>query len=165
MSRDNLFALTVALSASSLACGGSLNHTSPTDAAAGLDSNEGPDAGTQDSSGEAEANRSSAGDAGPDAFAPSDATSTSQSVAGQCTAVFTALCTQAITLCGDTGFTLGQCVSANLPTCCTGSRCSQASQFSSSDVSACASAIRAEDCALIALNNTPSQCADFVRDQ
>jgi hypothetical protein len=125
-----------------------------------------------DSSGEAagrdassEANTSSADDAGPDAFAPGDATLTGQTLGDQCTTVFTQLCTQAITRCGDTGFTVDQCVSANLPTCCTGSHCSQVSQLSSSDVSACTSAIAAEDCQRIALSSSPSQCADFVQDQ
>jgi hypothetical protein len=122
----------------------------------------GEDAGHDASS---EANESSTDDAGPDALPPKDATLTSQTIGNQCTAVFTELCTQAITRCDVSGFTVDECINDNLPTCCTGSRCNQVSQFSSSDVSACTSAIDAEGCELIAMSNSPSQCADFVQDQ
>ncbi len=81
----------------------------------------------------------------------------------QCTTVFTELCTQAISRCGLQGFSLDQCINANLPTCaCEGSACSQASHFPTSDVSACTSAIDQEDCNAIINSVSPAACEEFV---
>ena len=108
-------------------------------------------------------------DGGADAGSTSDVAVVvqTQTVSEQCTTIFTELCTQDISRCGEGGFSLDQCISANLPTCCTGCPCSgpstpacctDASQSSSSDVAACTSAIDSEDCNLIANSNTPAEC-------
>jgi hypothetical protein len=104
-------------------------------------------------------------DSGADSGSTTDVAVQTQTVGDQCSTVFTEICSQAITRCGDTGFTLDQCISANLPTCCTGSQCNQVSQVPSSSVSACTAAIDNEDCNLIANSNTPAECASFVLDQ
>ncbi len=88
-----------------------------------------------------------------------------QTVGDQCSTIFTELCTQAISRCGLGGFTLDQCINANLPTCCTGSACNDKSQFSASDVAACTGAIDSEDCNAVATNTTPSACTGFLTDQ
>jgi hypothetical protein len=104
-------------------------------------------------------------DGGTDAGSKSDVTTQTQTIGDQCTAVFTELCTQAINRCGESGFTLDQCINADLPTCCIGSQCNQVSQVPSSTVSACTAAIDNEDCNLIATSNAPAECTSFVMDQ
>lgn len=94
-------------------------------------------------------------DAGADAAA--DAT-TPQTVGDQCSTIFAELCSQAINRCGEMGFSLDQCINANMPTCCTGSVCSETSKSTPDDVTSCTQAIDAEDCNALANNATPSAC-------
>jgi hypothetical protein len=99
--------------------------------------------------------------AGADTGSTTDVVAQTQTVGDQCTTVFTELCTQAINRCGSTGFTLDECINANLPTCCTASQCNQSSQVPASTVSACTTAIDSEDCNLIATSTTPAECMGF----
>jgi len=95
--------------------------------------------------------------AGDDGGADADATMP-QTVGDQCSTIFAELCSQAINRCGEAGFSLDQCINANMPTCCTGSVCSETSKSSADDVTACTQAIDAEDCNALATNTTPSAC-------
>jgi hypothetical protein len=78
-------------------------------------------------------------------------------VGDQCQEIFKELCLKGQT-CGISGVTLDQCISANMPTCCTGSQCSAVSGSSEAAVSACKQAIDAEDCNSVANNAVPAAC-------
>lgn len=89
-----------------------------------------------------------AGDAGP------------QTVGDQCTAIVTELCEQAASRCGiGLAYTQDECVSAEMPSCCTGSACSALSLSPQSAVDACKQALDAEDCNTVANDVTPDACA------
>jgi hypothetical protein len=92
----------------------------------------------------------------PDTTSGSDAGA--QTVLEQCTAIYTELCQQAISRCDLMGFTLNDCVTNNVDTCCTGSVCNETSLSSAAAVNACTAAIDAEDCYSLSTNATPSAC-------
>jgi hypothetical protein len=96
--------------------------------------------------------------AGSDASSGAGDASTSQTVGDQCTTIFTELCSQAIRRCGLQGFTLDQCISANMPTCCSGSVCGETSRSSPDQVTACTQALDAEDCNALVNDTTPPAC-------
>ncbi len=97
-------------------------------------------------------------DPGADGGAASDGGGGTQKVGDQCEEIYTELCTQAINRCGITGYPLDQCVASNKQACCQGSVCDQISQSPSSAVDACKSAIDAEDCYAISIDNNPPAC-------
>jgi hypothetical protein len=84
----------------------------------------------------------------------------SQTVGDQCTAILTELCQQGVGRCGiGLAYTLDECVSANMPTCCAGTTCSEQSLSPEAAVDACKQAIDAEDCNSMANSVTPDACS------
>ncbi|HXN30361.1 MAG TPA: hypothetical protein VN894_00810 [Polyangiaceae bacterium] len=84
----------------------------------------------------------------------------SQTVGDQCTAIMTELCEQAASRCGiGLAFTLDQCVSSNVLTCCTGSACGATSPSPQSAVDTCKQAIDLEDCNSMANSVIPDACS------
>jgi len=90
-----------------------------------------------------------------DAGTPEAGTAT---VGDQCTAVVTEFCSQAIGRCMVLGFTLKDCIDADMPMCCTGSVCNRTSTLPASTIDTCKAAIDAEDCNGIANSQLPAQC-------
>jgi hypothetical protein len=87
-----------------------------------------------------------------------EAEAAAQTVGDQCTTIFTELCTQAINRCGLQGFSVDQCVSADMPSCCTGTVCNETSQSPASAVTGCTQAIDTEDCNALVNSMTPAAC-------
>ena len=83
--------------------------------------------------------------------------STSMTVLDQCTSIYTELCTQGMQRCGILE-SLSDCLANDVPSCCTGSVCSESSLSSSSAVDACKAALDAEDCNSVANGVAPSAC-------
>jgi hypothetical protein len=81
-----------------------------------------------------------------------------QTVGDQCMQEFDALCSQAINRCGVAGFSVDQCVAADMSMCCSGSGCAVMSTSSAAAVDACIAAIDAEDCNDIVNNAVPAAC-------
>jgi hypothetical protein len=101
-------------------------------------------------------------DAGEDS-STSDATTTKETVGTQCTTIITAFCQQATGPCALQGFTLSDCVSSDMPECCSsGTTCEQDSTYSSADVSQCTSDISAEDCNSVTNSTLPSSCQSLL---
>jgi hypothetical protein len=100
-----------------------------------------------------------AGDGGDDAETPVDAGSST--VGQQCTQILTELCTQAISRCGQSGFTVTDCVNNDMSQCCE-TTCSSKSSNPQSTVDACKAAFDSEDCNLIATSTTPSACSSLL---
>ena len=95
----------------------------------------------------------------PGSDAGSDASATGpQTVLEQCNTIYTELCQQAIGRCDLQGFTLNDCITNNVDTCCMGSVCNETSQSSAAAVAACTSALDAEDCYSLSTNSVPSAC-------
>jgi len=69
-----------------------------------------------------------------DAGTPEAGTAT---VGDQCTAVVTEFCSQAIGRCMVLGFTLKDCIDADMPMCCTGSVCNRTSTLPASTIDTC----------------------------
>jgi hypothetical protein len=90
--------------------------------------------------------------------AAAEAEAAAQTVGDQCTAIFTELCTQAVNRCGLQTFSVDQCISADMPSCCTGSVCNETSKSAASDVTACTQQIDAEDCNALVNSTTPPAC-------
>jgi hypothetical protein len=96
---------------------------------------------------------STASDAGTDA--------PPQTVGDQCSALVKEFCLQAINHCGIQ-ITLADCTMNDMPMCCSSTTCSAVSQFPPSAVSACTSAIDAEDCNLITNSQSPAECQSLL---
>jgi hypothetical protein len=78
-------------------------------------------------------------------------------IGGQCTLMFTALCTHAINDCSETGFTLADCVASGQVQCCAAS-CSSKALSTDAVVNACINALEVESCNDVAVNAVPAQC-------
>ena len=95
----------------------------------------------------------------------SDGAVTTETAGEQCNQILAEFCMQATNRCGIGGFSVDQCISNDLSSCCDGPSplpaCSAVSTFPSSDVSSCTAVIETEDCDLIATSSQPSACAEF----
>lgn len=96
-----------------------------------------------------------------DAGATVEEAATTETVGQQCTAILTELCSQGINRCDLTSYTLTDCVSNDMPSCCATS-CGNKSTNDESVVDECKAAFDAEDCNLIVNNTTPSACTVLV---
>ena len=85
-----------------------------------------------------------------------------QTVGDQCMAIDTEFCSQAINRCALVGFTLADCISNNMPTCCTGSACAKLSMYPQSAVDVCKNDIDVEDCNAIVNSVTPQTCQTLL---
>ena len=101
-------------------------------------------------------------DIGPAATDAGAGDAGTQTVGDQCTAIDTEFCSQAISRCNMTGFTLADCVTNNMGQCCTGSACSAVSKYPMSAVSTCTGEIDTEDCNGIANSMTPQDCQTLL---
>lgn len=105
-------------------------------------------------------------DAGEEAGG-SDATTGSQTVGTQCTAILNELCSQASTRCAQ-GDSVSDCVSSESAQCCSsGNTCDDKSSSSQNDVDTCKGAIDTADCNIIvnALSGTgplPAECQSLL---
>jgi hypothetical protein len=95
-----------------------------------------------------------------DAGTPEAGTAT---VGDRCAAVVTEFCSQAISRCMVLGFTLKECIDADMPMCCTGSACSRTSTLPPGTINACKAAIDAEDCNGIANSQQPTECLSVLQ--
>jgi len=82
-----------------------------------------------------------------------------QTVGTQCTAIVTEFCQQAVSRCGLAGFTVADCVSSDMPQCCSsGNTCNGSSSQPSSSVDTCKSDIDSEDCNAVTNSTLPDSC-------
>jgi hypothetical protein len=97
--------------------------------------------------------------AGSSSGGGSSSGSGSQTIGVQCNAIVEEFCMQAIARCALAGFTVSDCVSNDLPQCCSaGNTCDQPSSQPASSVDTCKSDIDAVDCNFIANSTLPSSC-------
>jgi hypothetical protein len=101
----------------------------------------------------------------PDAGSSSGGGSSSGSSSGsltvgtQCTAIVTEFCSQAVSRCALTGFTVSECVASDMPQCCSsGNTCNAPSTQPASSVDTCKTDIDAEDCNAVTNSTLPSSC-------
>jgi hypothetical protein len=89
----------------------------------------------------------------------SGSSSGSQTVGTQCTAIVTEFCQQAVSRCGLAGFTVADCVSSDMPQCCSsGNTCDAASSQPASSVDTCKTDIDSEDCNAVTNSALPDSC-------
>jgi len=95
---------------------------------------------------------------GGDAEADAASDAGSETVGDQCTTIVTDFCAQVTERCFVPGATLADCLSNDMPMCCTGTACSARSTSSSAAVTACTNAIDAEDCNSVVATGLPAEC-------
>jgi hypothetical protein len=101
---------------------------------------------------------------GYDAGSGDDGSSSpSGTIGSQCTTIVSEFCTQAINRCALAGFTQADCVTNDMPQCCSaGNTCDQKSTSSSSDVSTCTGDIDQEDCNFVVNSTLPPSCSGLL---
>ncbi|MGO9838739.1 MAG: hypothetical protein ACLP1X_31555 [Polyangiaceae bacterium] len=95
---------------------------------------------------------------GGDAEADATSDSGSETVGDQCTTIVTEFCAQVTGRCFVAGVTLSDCLSNDMPMCCTGTACNATSTSSAATVATCTSAIDAEDCSSVVATGLPTEC-------
>jgi hypothetical protein len=98
-------------------------------------------------------------EAGADAETDATADAGVVTVGDQCTTIVTEFCAQVTGRCFVAGVTLSDCLSNDMPMCCTGTACNATSTSSAATVSACTSAIDAEDCSSVVATGLPAECS------
>lgn len=94
----------------------------------------------------------------------SGSSSGASTIGAQCTSIVTEFCSQAINRCGLGGFTVSDCLTNDMPQCCTqGASCSQPSNEPASAVDTCKSDIDNEDCNFVVNSTLPSSCQPLLR--
>jgi hypothetical protein len=101
-------------------------------------------------------------DAGDDS-GESDAAAGPSTIGAACTQIVTEFCQQAVNRCNLTGFSVSDCVSADMSYCCSsGDTCDQKSTASSSDISTCKSDTDQEDCNFVVNSTLPPSCDSLL---
>ena len=88
----------------------------------------------------------------------------SGTIGDQCTRIYEVLCAKAINTCGESGFTLDQCVASNKTSCCV-DKCDKPAISTDDAVTACANALAAESCNDIVNNAKPAECTSVPQLQ
>jgi hypothetical protein len=86
----------------------------------------------------------------------SPTTTSARTLGDQCTSVLTTFCQKAGTCAVLTS--LSDCITGNMPLCCTGTACDATSTVSESTVTDCEQMIMAEDCNDVVNTNNPTTC-------
>jgi hypothetical protein len=81
-------------------------------------------------------------------------------IGSQCTAIVEEFCTQAVQRCALAGFTVSDCVTNDMPDCCSvvSGTCNQTSNEPASAVDTCKSDIDTEDCNFVVNSTLPDSC-------
>jgi hypothetical protein len=99
------------------------------------------------------------GGAGGSGSSSSGSGANSNTIAAQCNAIVNEFCTQAVARCALAGFTVSDCVSADMSQCCsTGNTCDAKSSDPQSAVDTCKGDIDTEDCNFIVNSTLPPSC-------
>lgn len=101
---------------------------------------------------------------GYDAGSGDDAGAPTGTLGSQCTAIVSEFCSQAINRCALQGFSQSDCVTNDMPQCCTsGASCDQKATQPQSAVDSCKSDIDIEDCNFVVNSTLPPSCQAFLQ--
>lgn len=88
-----------------------------------------------------------------------DASVPSGTIGAQCTSIVTEFCQQAVNRCALQGFTVSDCLTNDMPECCSsGNTCDQKTTQPQSAVDSCKGDIDAEDCNFVVNSTLPPSC-------